>query len=101
MKQSCPHNLGREKAKEVASAALESYKKKFSAYRPSISWLSDKKASISFQVNVVRLDGYLEVGDASIGFDLDVPFIFRAFKKQVMNAVEDEICICIKKAEAS
>jgi len=101
MKQCIPHNLGSKKAKELVSVALESYKKKFSEYCPSVSWLSDKKASISFQVNVVKLDGYLEVEDANIGFDLNVPFIFSAFKRQVVNAVENEITNCIKNAEAS
>ncbi|PCK01493.1 MAG: hypothetical protein COA42_23010 [Alteromonadaceae bacterium] len=100
MKQSFAHNLGQDKAKLVVSAAMESYKKKFAQYRPTFSWISDKKANLFFQVSLARLNGSLEVRDNAIHFDLKVPFLLQAFKKQAVAMVETEISHWIKKAEA-
>ena len=50
MKHSVPHDLGQEKAKKAAEAALAQYAQKFAKYNPKTSWVSDSKANISFAI---------------------------------------------------
>ena len=99
MKESFAHNIGQEKAKVAASAALESYKKKFPEYQPSFRWASNNRADFSFKVKMSELSGYLNVGDTSIDIDLDVPFYLRMFKKQAMSVIAEQIAFWIKEAK--
>lgn len=100
MKHSVPHDLGQDKAKQVAVAALDSYKKRFADYSPRANWVNDTHADIAFSVKGVSLKGSLEVGPKSIDMDLQVPFLLRPFKNRALGVVEDEIRKWIAKAKA-
>ena len=50
MKHAVLHDLGIEKARTVADAAFDSYKKKLSQYNPSSNWVTDRRAETSFSV---------------------------------------------------
>jgi hypothetical protein len=98
MKHSVAHDLGQDKAKEVAVAAFDSYKKRFSEYSPQADWVSDERAQIAFKVKGVSLSGVLEVHPTSIDMDLDVPFLLRPFKGKALGVIEGEIRKWIGKA---
>jgi len=100
MEHQVPHDLGLDKAKEVAKHALDSYAEKFAEYNPSASWSSDTKASISFKVKGVSLKGAVLVHERSIGMELDVPFWARPFKGKAISLIEKEIKLWIAKAKA-
>jgi hypothetical protein len=100
MKHVVPHDLGQERAKQAAEAALGTYAKKFEKYSPKVTWVSNSKAQISFQVKGFTLSGDLEVLDRSIEMDLDVPFLLRPFKGQALSVIEGEIKEWIEKAKA-
>ena len=100
MKHSVPHDLGREKARKVADAALASYKEKLAQYEPRATWVSDEKADISFRVRGFALSGTLGVTDTSIDMELQVPFLLRPFQGKALGVIEKEIGAWITKARA-
>ena len=100
MKHSVPHDLGQERAKQVAQAAFQSYRERFAQYDPRATWINDRRADISFQVKGMKLSGSLEVNPDDIEMDLDVPFILRPFKGKALGVIEDEIKKWIGKAKS-
>jgi hypothetical protein len=100
MKHAVPHDLGPERAKKVAEAALSSYAQKFAKYQPQASWTSDTRANISFTVKGMSLKGALEVRSNAIEMDLDVPFLLRPFQGTAIGVIEGEIKEWIAKAKA-
>lgn len=100
MKHAVPHDLGPERAKKVAEAALAAYAQKFAKYKPHAAWTSDTRANISFHVKGMSLNGALEVRPNSIEMDLDVPFLLRPFQSTAVSVIEGEIREWIAKAKA-
>ena len=100
MKHAVPHDLGPERAKKVAEAALAAYEKKFAKYQPRAQWTSDTRASISFKAKGMSLSGTLEVRGNAIEMDLDVPFLLRPFQGMAVGVIEGEIKEWIAKAKA-
>lgn len=99
MKHVVEHDLGQERAKEVAVKALESYAAKFQDYSPRTNWTSPSHADISFKVKGVTLKGAIDVTPTAIELDLDVPFIFRPFKGTALGYIEQAISRWIEKAK--
>lgn len=100
MKHSVPHDLGRDKAKQVAEAALGSYQKKYAEYKPTVTWVTPDRATLSFSVKGLTLNGAIEVSDRDISMDLDVPFLLRPFKNTAIGVIEGQIKEWIGKAKA-
>ncbi len=100
MKHSVPHDLGQERAKQAAEAAIAAYAQKFAKYHPQSRWVTPTRADISFSIKGMSLSGSLEVQAKSIDLDLEVPFLLRPFKNQALGVIEGEIRECIEKARA-
>jgi hypothetical protein len=98
MKHSVPHDLGSERAKKAADAALAAYSQKFAKYDPRVNWATPTRADIAFTVKGMSLKGVLEVLPNAIELDLDVPFLLRPFKGQALAVIEGEIKEWIGKA---
>jgi hypothetical protein len=100
MKHVVSHDLGQERAKQVAESALSSYSEKFAKYSPEVRWKTQNQAYIAFKVKGITLSGLLEVLDKTIEMDLDVPFMLRPFKNQALSVIDGEIQDWIKKAKS-
>jgi hypothetical protein len=100
LKHVVQHGLGFEKAKKVAEAAVGSYTERFKKYDPKVSWKTERKATISFSVKGMSLEGVLEVDDQNIEMDLDVPFLLRPFKGTALSVIDEEIKKWLAKAKA-
>lgn len=100
MKHAVSHDLGQERARQVAEAALNAYKQKFAKYHPQSNWVSPTKADISFSVKGMTLRGALEVLPTTIEMDLDVPFLLKPFKGAAIEAIDSEIREWIGKAKS-
>jgi hypothetical protein len=98
MKHSVPHDLGQERAKKAAEAALKSYAQKFAKYQPQTRWTSENRADISFNVKGMSLGGAIDVQATTIDLDMEVPFLLRPFKNQAISVIEGEIREWIEKA---
>lgn len=101
MKHSVPHDLGQQRAKLAAQAAIAAYEQKFAKYQPKTRWLTDSRAEISFSVKGIHLKGTIEVLEHAIDLDMDVPFLLRPFKNQAIAVIEAEIREWIDKARAN
>ena len=99
MKHAVPHDLGQDKAKQVAEAAFGSYKRKLAKYDPQTRWVNDRRAEISFSVKGMTMNGALEVTERSIDMELDVPFLLRPFKGKALSIIEAEIRAWLAKAK--
>ncbi len=100
MKHSVTHDLGQERAKQAAEAAIAAYAHKFAKYHPQTTWTTPTRANISFNIKGMTLSGSLEVLAHSIDLDLEVPFLLRPFKSQAIGVIESEIRVWIDKARA-
>lgn len=100
MKHVVSHDLGQNRAKQVAQAAFDAYTAKFSQYHPQAVWRGERQADISFNVKGMTLKGSIEVTDTSISMDLDVPFLLRPFKGTALGVIEKEIREWLDKAKA-
>jgi hypothetical protein len=98
MKHSVSHDLGQARAKQAAEAAIAAYGQKFAKYSPQTRWVTDNRATISFNIKGMTLSGSLEVHAHSIDLDLEVPFLLRPFKSQAVHIIEGEIREWIEKA---
>ncbi len=94
-----PHNLDPAKARQATTKALESYGERFSDYSPTANWVQDNRCEISFSVKGKSLDGAMELHPSEIHLELDVPFLFRPFKKKALGVIKDQIELWIGKAE--
>jgi len=100
MKHSVSHDLGQERAKQAAEAAIAAYTQKFAKYSPQTQWIGSYRANISFNIKGMKLSGSIEVLARTIDLDLEVPFLLRPFKAQAIGVIEGEIREWIDKARA-
>ena len=93
------HNLDEATARRAAEKAYESYRVRFAEYSPTANWATDTHCDVTFTVKKVRLEGTIDLKPKRILMDLDVPLLFRPFKKLALGYVEGEIKKWIEKAE--
>lgn len=99
MKHVMKHDLPLDRARMVAERAFDAYRDKYANYNPALTWLSDTKAKASFGVKGVTLVGVIELQPNAISFDLDVPFVFKVFKKKAMDVMDRELAHWLAKAK--
>jgi hypothetical protein len=100
MKHAVVHDLGLEKAKQVAQAAFDAYRERYAKYEPRATWVNDQRAEITFSVKGMKLTGTMHVNPKDIEMELDVPFVLRPFKGKALSVIEEEIKRWIAKARA-
>ena len=99
MKHAIPHDLDHDLARRATRAALDSYAKDFAEYQPEGEWLDDDRATVRFTVMGRTISGRVQVTGADVQLELNsVPFIFRPFRKQAIEVIENEIRGWIQKA---
>jgi hypothetical protein len=100
MKHEISHTLDLATARRVADRAFAEYKSRFSGYEPTLRWVDDRKAEISFNAKGLRLEGAIKVAERVISLDLDVPFLFRPFQKKAIEVIDREVKVWLGKASA-
>ncbi|NLY92393.1 MAG: hypothetical protein GXY23_00060 [Myxococcales bacterium] len=91
MRHVVKHGLDKDLAKRATLKAWESYQTRFAKYSPQATWVTNDRADVTFSVKGVTLKGALDIADDSIGLELEVPFLFRPFKKIAVEKIEEEI----------
>lgn len=99
MKHVIKHDLDMDLLKKATQHAMDAYGERFSDYNPTATWNSDTNATISFTAKGVSLEGELDLRPKEIELSLDVPFVFRVFKKRALAIIDEEITKWIDKAE--
>jgi hypothetical protein len=85
------HDLSQEQAQRATRKALQNYAERFGAYQPEVQWRTDSEAAVAFTIKGLRLQGGIKVEPACIRLNLDVPFVFRPFKKRAFGVIEREV----------
>jgi hypothetical protein len=98
MRESVPHNLGQDRAKDILKLAFESYKKALPQYQPLLRWIGENNAEITVKTHIAVLKGHIEVQEKMIHLNMKVPFLLLPFRKQAVELIKKEIFIWIKKA---
>jgi hypothetical protein len=91
MKHVLHHDLDVEQSKRVAEKALKEYRERFSQYNPTLVWLSDKRAQVSFAAKGMTVSGFVELTRGAVEVDVEVPFLFRMFRKPAMKVLDNEL----------
>src|SRR6185436_540679 len=99
MKHVIQHTLDVATAKKVADRAFAEYRTRYPGYDPVLTWQDDRYAKVRFNAKGVHLDGGLRIGEKTIEFELDVPFVFRIFQKRAIEIVDTEVKVWLEKAK--
>lgn len=100
MIKSFPHTLGSDQAKIAVDNIFAHYALQFPQHVPTLSWITECKANISFRASLTTLTGTLEIRSTNIDFDIKIPFLLRPFQHQFFNTIAQELSIWTKKIEA-
>lgn len=95
-----PHSLEPAMARRATERALAAYGERFSKYSPTADWVSDGRCEISFSVKGKSLDGAMELHPGQVQLELDVPLLFRPFKKKALAVIREQIETWVRKAES-
>jgi hypothetical protein len=99
MKHTIKHPLSRDLAKRATEKAFEAYGERFSKYNPTATWSGDYSAQVGFEAKGVKLGGTIDIREGGIDLEMNVPFVFKPFRKKAVDIIESEIRNWIKKAE--
>lgn len=99
MKHIVKHNLSPEAAKKVAHSAYSSYKKRLSQYNPTIEWVDDTCAKVSFRVHKTVLKGKVVLEPKAIIFHFNVPLLMRPFMGRATKVLDQEVNSWIEKSK--
>lgn len=91
MKHVLAHDLSPEVARKVAREAFAAYRVRYAKYRPTMTWVDDDRAELSFTAKGITLRGSCELIPGAVVCDLRVPVIFRPFKARAVAVVEREL----------
>ncbi len=100
MKHVIPHDLDLATAKRVADRAFDEYKARFPSYQPTLRWADERHADVGFNAKGFQLTGTMAIEEKSIDLDLDVPLLFRPFRKIALEVIEREVRAWLDKARA-
>lgn len=91
MKHVIHHHLDVAHARRVADRALDHYVARYAKYDPKVRWIDERRAEVAFTAKGISLRGTVELQHNAIAVDLDVPFLFRAFRGTAIRIIETEI----------
>jgi hypothetical protein len=91
MKHVIQHNVDLAQSKRVADRALKYYEARYAKYDPQVRWLDDRRAEVRFKAKGMSVTGTVELLPGAVAIDLDVPFLFRAFRGTAIRILEAEI----------
>lgn len=99
MKHSFSHDLDVETVRGLADKAFASYSETYAAYSPRIEWFDDHRARLGFSVKGMKVSGEFTIGERTLTVSIDVPFVFRLFRKKAVSIVEAELNAWIQRAK--
>lgn len=75
----------------VIDKAYESYAARLADYSPSLSWTSERDATISFTVLRKKIEAAFALDEEEIRIEGDIPFLFRPFQSRIEGVIADEV----------
>jgi hypothetical protein len=90
MKHVLHHHLDVTQTKRVATSALDHYVRRYAKYDPRVRWLDERRAEVAFTAKGISLRGMVELQPGAVAVDIEVPFLFRAFRGTAVRIIETE-----------
>ncbi|HLM76448.1 MAG TPA: polyhydroxyalkanoic acid system family protein [Polyangiaceae bacterium] len=91
MKHIIHHHLDVAQTRRVADRALDHYVKRYAKYEPRVQWLDERRAEVAFTAKGVSIRGSVELQPGAVSVDLEVPFLFRAFRGMAVRIIDAEL----------
>jgi hypothetical protein len=98
MQHAVDHQLDIPMARLAAEKAFTVYSVEYAEFKPTANWTTDTHCDVTFTVKKVTLEGTMDLVPGKVLMDLDVPLLFRPFKKLALGYVEKEIRVWLDKA---
>ncbi|MFT5359479.1 MAG: hypothetical protein ACI9KE_006722 [Polyangiales bacterium] len=98
MQHAVDHQLDIPTARLAAEKAFTVYSVEYAEFKPTANWTTDTHCDVTFTVKKVTLEGTMDLVPGKVLMDLDVPLLFRPFKKLALGYVEKEIRVWLDKA---
>lgn len=98
MQHAVDHQLDIPLARLAAEKAFTVYSVEYAQFKPTANWTTDTHCDVTFTVKMVTLEGAMDLVPGRVLMDLEVPLLFRPFKKLALGYVEKEIRIWLDKA---
>ena len=98
MKHSVRHDIDIDLARKATDRALQSYKERFPEFKPQVRWTTDRLAEVEFSAKGMSMTGKFELTASEVIMDMQVPLMFKFFRKKAIDVVEREILKWISKA---
>lgn len=100
MRYAVKHDLDGELLHRTIEAAFSSYQQRYPGYDPSLIWTSATQARIGFRARGMAVSGNVDMHPGELDVDLDLPLVFRVFKKRALAVVDAEVQGWIRRAKA-
>jgi hypothetical protein len=100
MKHTIEHDLEIPVARRVTDRAFDEYKSRYPAYEPSLRWVDERRADVSFNAKGIQLRGSMALAEHAIELDLNVPLLLRPFQKKAVEVIDREVRRWMDKARA-
>lgn len=91
MKHRIHHGLDLALAKLAVGKAMEAYTARFAKYDPTFAWDTETTGRMSFNAKGVTVTGDIEILGHEVTVDLQVPFIFRLFRRKAIDVLDREV----------
>lgn len=92
MKHTIKHDVENNgTVKKVVDLALQEYAERYPNYKPTLTWVNDRKATLALSVFGMKIDGGFAISKGKIEVDLNVPSFLSSFQPQAMKTIEDEV----------
>lgn len=99
MRQKIAHTLDPETARRVARAAAAGYLERFARFKPSVRWLDEDTAALSFAAKGVKVTGQVQLVPGAIFVELKVPLLLRPLTGRAQEVIEGELVQWAERAE--
>lgn len=100
VKHEIRHDLPPDLLKKAVQKAADTYCEKYAKYHANAEWKGDNRVTVNFNVKGIKLAGTMDLQPHVIGMEMDVPFALRLFKKQALDAIENEVRKWVDRAKA-
>ena len=98
MKQSVPHDLSLDLARQAAVAALADYAARFPAANIRATWSGPYAATVALTVKGFTLQPRVAIRAGAIDVDVDIPLLARPFEGKARARIERELAMWVERA---
>ena len=89
-----------DRVRSVIDHAYDAYRKRLADYHPSMKWVDERHATVSFRALGKTIEAKFAVTDEEVRVNGDIPFVFRPFQGKIERVIGQEVEKWLAKARA-